>query len=471
MSLKEIQQLEGNNGTPWIINNSFLSTTLKSEVVDMFLGLPSSTQSDDELQTVLFEIEVNTEIKSRPYGDVSQLSQFQTENEFLFTFGNRFEKTNVLYDETKQIYTIHLKLNYDYYMQNDNEFVFDNQRKMLKRCTSLLQNVTKDASIENANMIFEELIIRFPSEQEWILALQKCRLASEHIKEKDYTKALSNYDEALSIWHKFINDEELNCFIDIGLVHQNLALCYQYDIKDHNLAEKEYLEAIQYFKIAMKKVTTDYERMKIYEKLSYLEKHRMQLTGYDPTNMEMIHRYEELSIANMLQYYDDDKVQLGHTLQQLAKLRRIQHEYDESIVNYESALNIFLQQPFEFEFYLHICSIINEMVEIYIEQKNCDYSSIIKYELIKHEFILKHFIYVEIFHKNMRCISQYDLAKSHIELADKYIAIRQLATARMHLKMVLAIYHECSDINVKDYEDIKHSQLQEKFADLAVEKH
>ncbi|CAF2645663.1 unnamed protein product [Rotaria sp. Silwood2] len=326
-------------------------------------------------------------------------------------------------------------------------------------------------SIENINVIFEELIILYPSEKEWILALQKCWLASENMKEKNYTAALSNYSEALTIWYKFIDDEELNCFIDIGLIHQTLALCYQYDIKDHSLAEKEYLEAIQYFKIALNKATTDYERMKVYEKLSYLEKHRIQLTGYDSTNMEMIYRYEELSIANMLHYYIDDKVKLGHTLQQLANLKKIQHAYDESLANYENALNIFLEQPFEFGFYLNICNIINEMVDIYTQQKNCDYSSIIKYELIKHKLIHKHFIYVEMFRENMRCISQYDLARSHIELADKYMAIRQHAKARMHLRLVLAIYRKCSDINVQDYVDIKHSQLQEKLADLAVELH
>jgi hypothetical protein len=111
------------------------------------------------------------------------------------------------------------------------------------------------------------------------------------------------------------------------------------------------------------------------------------------------------------------------------------------------------------------------MVKIYIEEKNSDYSSAIKYELIKHEFILKHFIYVGRIGTNARCASQYDLMQSHIELAYKYLAIRKRKTAQIHLTEVLAIYHECGDENVKDYKSIKNSQLQEQLPDLSVELH
>ncbi|CAF3465333.1 unnamed protein product [Rotaria sp. Silwood2] len=139
----------------------------------------------------------------------------------------------------------------------------------------------------------------------------------------------------------------------------------------------------------------------------------------------MVYKYEALSIANMLQYCANDQVQFGHTLQQFANLKKNQHEYDESLVNYENSLNIFLQQPFEFGLYLCICNIIDEIMKIYIEQKNRDYLSAIKYELIKHKFIVKHYIDIKAFRKNMRCINQYDLAKSHIELANKYLIIRK----------------------------------------------
>jgi hypothetical protein len=61
----------------------------------------------------------------------------------------------------------------------------------------------------------------------------------------------------------------------------------------------------------------------------------------------------------------------------ISESEKFQFEYDESLAYYEHTLNVVFQQPFEFDFYLHICKIINEIVNIYTEEKNCDYSSAI----------------------------------------------------------------------------------------------
>jgi hypothetical protein len=453
MSPKEIQELKANNGGAWITNNSFFSATF-------------------ELQSVLFEIEVNTQIKSRLYGNVSQLSQFEQEAEFIFSFGNRFGKTVVFYEDDEHVCTVKLQLNYNYYMKDDKEFIFDRQRKMLKKCVSLLETVIEEISIESINIIFNELITLYPSEEEWISALQMSWLASKSIQEQNYITAILYYNKALSVWHEFIDDEELNCFTDMGHIHQRLARCYQCDIEDQQtLAEKHYLEAIQYFKLAVKKATTHYERMKIYEKLLYLEKHRMKLVGYDPNDIQMVLRYEELGIANMLQHYNNDSVQLGQALVRLAELRKFQLEYDESLANYERALDIFLQQPFVFDFYLIISDIINDMGKIYIEEKNCDYLSAIKYDSIKYRYILKHVMYVRSAHKKVRCVNQWDLGQSQVELAYKYLAIGERETAMMHLSEALVSYREFDFADIKDYKGIRHSQLQEKLADVSVQSH
>ncbi len=404
MTPEEVQQLKNNRRTPWLVNNSFFSTTFNRDVALRFLD-QSPSQTDDGLQSVLFEIEINTEIKSRSYSDVSQMSQFEEETEFLFTFGNRFGKTIMFYNDCEYIYIVQLQLNYDHHIKDDQDFVFDNQRKMLKKCVHLLESVIDEISSESTNVILNELINLYPAEKQWILALKMSWLALKFIKEKDYLGAVFYYKKSLDIWHEFIDDESLNCLINIAGIHQNLARCYQDHIKNEILAEKEYLEAIQYFKLGLKKAKSHYERMKIYEKLSYLEKHRMKLIGYDPYDTEMILRYEELGIANMLELYHDDQAQLGQAFEQLAELRKFQFQFDESLVNYQRALDIYLQQPLEFSFYLNISYVINEIVKIYIEEKHGDYSSAIKYQLIKYNFILKHFKYVGIISRQARCIN------------------------------------------------------------------
>lgn len=65
MSLKEIQRLKSYRSVAWLVNNSFLSATFNRDVALRFLNL-STLQLNDNLQSVLFEIEVNNQIKSRP---------------------------------------------------------------------------------------------------------------------------------------------------------------------------------------------------------------------------------------------------------------------------------------------------------------------------------------------------------------------------------------------------------------------
>jgi tetratricopeptide (TPR) repeat protein len=173
----------------------------------------------------------------------------------------------------------------------------------------------------------------------------------------------------------------------------------------------------------------------------------------------------------MLQHYNNDSVQLGRTLIQLAELRKLQLEYDESLANYERALDIFLQQTFVFDFYLIISDIINDMGKIYIEEKNCDYLSAIKYDLIKYRYILKHVLYVRSGQKRVRCVNQWDLGQCQVELAYKYLAIGEREAAMIRLSEALVSYCEFDFVDIKDYKAIRHSQLQEKLADVSVQSH
>lgn len=471
MSDKEIRQLKSDNSVPWVYCNSFLSTDFDANVAKEFLGAPiRASESDAGPYRVLFDIEVDTTTKSRPYADVSLISRFEGETEIIFPFGTRFEKTTMDYDEKEKIYKINLKLNYDYFMKDDALFVYESQRKTLKACMSLLNNATHDMPIKNISILFNELYNLYPFETEWISAFEKFCLADQYMKQEEYTKAISHFSEARDIWSKFINDEELNCYIDIGTIHQGLGKCHQFGMKNDSLAENEYLQAIEYFKMGLKKAKTSYERMKLYEKLSYLERDRIYLAGYDQTDMNLILRYETLCIASMRQYYSEDSVQLAYTLAQLAQVKRIQHEYDECLICLQDTLDILLKESLKYEIYLAICKVVDAFIEIYIEEKNQDYSNAIVYALFKHTLISAHFINVERFQGNIRYINQYDLALSHVDLAAMYLAMKELKLARMHTKLAVDIYKNCVDMSVGHYEDIKHSKFQEELSNLALEK-
>ena len=62
----------------------------------------------------------------------------------------------------------------------------------------------------------------------------------------------------------------------------------------------------------------------------------------------------------------------------MAELRQFQCQFDQSLMAYQQALDIYLQQPYEYTVYLMISSIINEMTEIFVEEKQADHRSAIQ---------------------------------------------------------------------------------------------
>ena len=287
MTAKELKQLQEKNSITWLVNNTFLSTTF-----DQTLRPP-----DHPVQSVLFEIEVNTDIPSRPYEKVIHLTQFKDEEECLFTFGTQFVKREVFYDSMAQIYIARLQVSSDYRSMNYQPSPSDNERKRLKKAFRLLEIVATDLSEEDLDTIFNELTTLYPDENQWILAVKTFWLAEKYQHDHAYMKALSSYQAILPIWHKFLDDEDLNCLFDIAHIHHNVALCYHHDLKDHSSAEKEYLQAIEYYKFALKSSLTPFERIRIYGKLCHLENHRLTLNGYDPNESEMVVRYNEQNLA------------------------------------------------------------------------------------------------------------------------------------------------------------------------------
>ena len=420
---------------------------------------------DDEEQSVLFEIEVNPLIKSRSYSEISHLSYFKEENEFLFTFGNRFSKIYTYYNPLEFVYIVKLQLNSNYRLKEKDLFESTNKRKKIY----LLDSMIDQMNIEMINIIFNHLIELYPEDNQWILGWKFNYFSKIYFQEKKYSEALIYSNDALQIWNSFLDDKQLNCYVDIAQIHENLSYYYQYSLQDQIKAEQEYLKSIYYLKLSLKNCETDYERMKIYEKLSLIERHRIKFDGYSINDTDMILRYEQLSLANMLEYYSDDQIQFAQTLKQLFQLKIFQLEFDEALKISQNLLKIYLKQPFQFDLFMNIHSIIDQIISIFIEEKNSDYLSCIEYQLIKHQFIQKHFIYVGIDRINAKYINQGDLAQSHIQLAFLYLATNQYEKAFISLTESLALLKEFGGhFILQNFKQIKHYQLQEQLAYRAI---
>ena len=76
--------------------DTFLSTSLKHDVAFQFAK--SKSNADDE--SILLQIEIDTDKLQRPFADVSRLSAFQREDEILFSIGTVFRIDHVAEEKT-----------------------------------------------------------------------------------------------------------------------------------------------------------------------------------------------------------------------------------------------------------------------------------------------------------------------------------------------------------------------------------
>lgn len=114
-------------------------------------------------------------------------------------------------------------------------------------------------------------------------------------------------------------------------------------------------------------------------------------------------------------------------------------------------------------FYLTINSIINEMTEIYVEEKQADHRSAIHYQLIKHRLIEKQLTTVEGIHKRARCINQHDLAYCQAQLAYHHFALGEEEIAEGYIAASVA-----SSCLFNDANPLKHAHLQEILFDRSM---
>ncbi|CAF1059361.1 unnamed protein product [Didymodactylos carnosus] len=459
MSNAEIKKL---NHSSLIVNTSFFSTSLDRSSATAFLD--QSSQHNDELQNILFEIEIDVRQQSRPYGNISHLSQFENENELLFMIGTQFRNDNISYIESEKIWIVKLSLIYTTDNKDNQDFKNTSNRRILKRCVNTLCDVRfmYNVSAEDVNTIFNGLMNDLYPSEKWLLAVKMGCLARKAQRNLfGFTSALSNYNEAIKIWTKFMNDDELNCSFDIGTIHEHIGGCY-YHKKNNLVSAKEHYDlAISYFQSAIEKVVMDYELMNIHDKLRDVYLLKMEVSNDKEEKTEnglMVIKHKELSIQNMLKCPSSNDMKAASDMEDLAHIYRSIFRYDDSLINYAKALEIYLQH-FEPDF-LNIRLICEQIIKINIEYKY-DYHSALRYQLLKHEYILKDCApkstdnEYDIDHKIVQTV------KSHKELADIYILSHQYDLANENLIISLKLYNESK----RSFVILEIAAVEEKLAD------
>ncbi|CAF0846409.1 unnamed protein product [Didymodactylos carnosus] len=91
LKVDELQELKDNIGR-LISMNTFISTTCKEDVAFMLAGDGSLSPI---LESILFEIQINTSIDTKPYANIKELSVMKDEDEVLFSIGTIFRIESV----------------------------------------------------------------------------------------------------------------------------------------------------------------------------------------------------------------------------------------------------------------------------------------------------------------------------------------------------------------------------------------
>lgn len=451
MSRNEIEELASYRLS---VSNSFFSTTIDRHLATFFLN--PLAKPDDEMQNALFQIKLDCTLQSRPFADISHLSYFQTEDEILFTIGTLFEVGDVIYDEIERFWLIQFELIYDDNITDKRNFESElSYRRTLKNCVNQLTSLSllEQGDGEPQTTIFDKLTELFPQEANW-LAAAKLKSQSEEQRsigeEEFHSEIMSNYDQAIEIWQGFQDDKELNCLIELGQLHKDIIEHYSDEIHEQNVSEKYYDLAISYYLLALETESSDYQKMKIYNQMSDLFQLKMKPMMIDdegkyqnsPEKEQTVllaAKYKELYIEYQSKFYSPNHIEIGRTHQYLAYLYRSIDRFDETSVNYEKALKIFLQHSFlprvEVEY------LANEIVYFYIDYKH-DYQTALQYQLIKHDYTKKIAHISKLGNANQQKCS---IADSHIQLADIYTFLQQIKLAWENLTVAMDLFNEIED--------------------------
>ncbi len=193
MSTKEIYELQQNSkldDAVFIVNNSLFSTTLDRHYALIYRNL--QTKPGDEIQNVLFEIEIDIEQKTRPFANISRISEFESESEILFMIGTCFIITSeaINYDERENIWIIKLQLYPNPPIQtNEDDYKTSNKRVNLRRC---MTSVPLTMRLGFNTTVLDDLCLMYPSEVDWMSAIRSNALGVyQYYKLNEHTMALS----------------------------------------------------------------------------------------------------------------------------------------------------------------------------------------------------------------------------------------------------------------------------------------
>lgn len=446
-----------------IINNSLFSTTLDRSQALIRTNPGLDPTNSDSVQNILFEIDVvmnredDDSCHRRPFADISRLSQFDSEQEILFMIGTSFyfDPKTIQYDEKDHVWIFKLELdNYNSEIY-ENEFDSICKRRTLKRCVTLLtQNNRKrwtSTPPSQMKIIFQELDEMYPTETMWLSAMKShCLAIYQQFLEEHFSQALIHYEEALKLWSPFMNDEELNCFIDLGEINYQIGYCFNFELNNVKKAMMHYDQSINFYELSIseKFSLSNNERIRVYQELALVYERRNRLKRHTTVDDLSKVKYKELYFENVFKSYPPKTtVDVWSTLEDIADSYEYTGQIDLAISYYEGALalreGLMALEDYpkiidRFTNIEHLKRIYRNLIKIYMNCKQ-NYNLALTYQFILYEYELQR----DSEHGNNSAEKLTELlAYHHSTLADIYRELRQYQLAYEHSQSALNEFKE-----------------------------
>ncbi|CAF0891158.1 unnamed protein product [Didymodactylos carnosus] len=227
----ELQELKDNIDR-LISMNTFISTTCDKGVASILAGDGSLSPI---LESILFEIQINTSIDTKPYANIKELSVMNDEDEVLFSPGTIFRIKSVEKAKGMGIWSVKLLLHRD----------SDEQLKMLSKqireetdgpsdLNTLAHLLIQMGEYAKAERYFGRLI-NDTSPNDPLMGAVYNNIGLVYKYQGEYSKALKYYEQTLEIHLK-----------TMGTNHPSVATTYS-NIGDVYQDQGEYSQALKYY--------------------------------------------------------------------------------------------------------------------------------------------------------------------------------------------------------------------------------
>jgi tetratricopeptide (TPR) repeat protein len=205
--------------------NSFFSTSRNRKQALVFTN---TTIPIDGLRQILFDIQVDIRLSTKPFADVSKLSYFQEEEEIIFMLGSVFRITNVYYSKDEHVWIAELIL----CNENDHDlkdlFAYHKKKicKGLSNVVSLGDILFKMGEFDKAKQYYNRILTELSTID---LSTANCYfgLGNVAIEQDEYSVALDYHLKALDIKQKFLSGDDSNIassYNQIGTAYRRLCV-------------------------------------------------------------------------------------------------------------------------------------------------------------------------------------------------------------------------------------------------------